>query len=123
MGRATILVVTTADPAPIAEATRFYRELPEAGGTPAAVIFNRTLPGEWIGFEPPDGLERELAENMVRWGAESLRQGDARAEFAAVNRSHVATIPWVPEPPNDLDGLGRLIESADALPDGLLGAS
>lgn len=120
MGRATILVVTTADPAPIAEATRFYRELPEVGGIPDAVIFNRTLPENWIGFEPPDDLERDLAENVLRWGAESLRQSDARAGFAAVNGAHVATIPWVPEPPNDLEGLGKLIESAHALPDGLL---
>jgi anion-transporting ArsA/GET3 family ATPase len=120
MGRATILVVTTADPAPITEAARFYRELPEVGGTPAAVIFNRTLPGEWIGFEPPGNVERELAENLARWGAESLRQSDARAEFAAVNRAEVATIPWMPEPPNDLDGLALLVERAGSLPSGLL---
>jgi hypothetical protein len=78
------------------------------------------LPEEWIGFDPPDNVPRELAENLQRWGSESLRQHDARTEFAAVNQAHVATIPWQPEPPNDLEGLARLISSATSLPDSVL---
>jgi arsenite-transporting ATPase len=120
MGRATILVVTTADPAPVTEAARFYRELPAIGGQPAAVIFNRSLPEEWIGFKPPENVARELVENLQRWGAESLRQSDARTEFAAVNHAHVSSIPWQPEPPNDLDGLAGLISSAASMPASVL---
>lgn len=107
--RSTTLVVTTADPSPILEASRFYRELPEIGSAPAAVIFNRTLPKDWIGYQPSEGVDPRLVENIARWGAESLRQSDARSEFAAVHKARVATIPWVPNPPTQLDGLAALV--------------
>ncbi|REK12840.1 MAG: ArsA family ATPase [Actinobacteria bacterium] len=115
LSRAKTLVVTTADPAPITEAARFYRDLPEVGSVPAAVIFNRSLPQEWIGFEPPDDTDTKLVENLARWASESLRQSDARAEFGAVHKAVVATIPWVAEPPTDLDGLAGLLAETEEL--------
>lgn len=119
--RAAILVVTTADPAPIAEATRFYRELPEVGSVPKAVLFNRTLPTTWNGYEPPADTPKELADNLARWGSESLRQSDARTGFGAVNKAGVATIPWVPDPPTDVAGLAGLVDLATDLPLDVLG--
>ncbi len=112
----SILVITTADPAPVVEAARFYRELPELARTPTAVIFNRSLPRSWIGATVPPKTAPTLRANLERWGSESLRQEDARAEFAAVNNAVVSTIPWTPEPPNDVDGLASLIESATDFP-------
>jgi MoCo/4Fe-4S cofactor protein with predicted Tat translocation signal len=123
VSRSAILVVTTADPAPVAEASRFYRELPEIARTPTAVVFNRTLPDTWIGAKAPPKTAPTLKANLERWGAESLRQSDARAEFGAVNKAAVSTIPWMPEPPTDVDGLAGLIASAQDFPEKRLGIS
>lgn len=120
INQAAILVVTTADPAPVSEASRFYRELPELARTPTAVIFNRSLPESWIGARAPAKTGPTLKENLIRWGAESQRQADARTEFGAVNAARVATIPWSPDPPNDVDGLAALISSARGFPDEIL---
>ncbi len=116
LARSGIVVVTTADPAPVAEAARFYRDLPDLVGVPLTVIFNRSLPESWVGIVAPDGTHPELAENMSRWGSESLRQSAARSEFGAVNGANVSTIPWMPDPPTDLAGLREMIESAQGLP-------
>ena len=108
---ATTLVVTTADPTPIAEAVRFFRELPEVASRPAAVIFNRTLPVEWIGARP-GRVAPELAENLRRWGEESHRQRDLRTEFASRYETELTEIPWRMETPTDLDSLHDLVLAA-----------
>ena len=38
--RSSTVVVTTSDPAPMGEAVRFFLELPDVAGRPAAVVFN-----------------------------------------------------------------------------------
>ena len=45
--RSSTVVVTTSDPAPMGEAVRFFLELPDVAGRPAAVVFNRALPVSW----------------------------------------------------------------------------
>lgn len=117
---ASILVVTTADPAPVTEAVRFYRELPRLATTPAAVIFNRTLPDSWIGVSVPEGTIPQLVHNTERWSAETLRQRDAREEFSARYGASIATIPWRPAPPTDLDGLAGLMADSRGFPEHLL---
>jgi anion-transporting ArsA/GET3 family ATPase len=112
--RSTTVVVTTADPSPIREAVRFFRELPEVAVRPAAVVFNRTLPEDWIDAQSGDA-EPELAENLHRWSAEARRQRDMRLEFASRYLTAVATIDWQPHPPTDLDTLERLVTEADGL--------
>ncbi len=119
--QASILVVTTADPAPIIEAARFYRELPELAKTPTAVVFNRSLPDDWVAAKAPARTGPTLKANLERWAAESLRQSDARTEFGAVNKAIVSTIGWTPEPPNDVDGLAMLLESSVNFPYSELG--
>lgn len=117
--QAEVLVVTTADPAPVREAGRFFEELPEIARTPVAVLFNRTLPLEWAlpADPPPDGRHAALlAANLDRWGAESRRQADARREFAAHHRTQLATLPWQPTAPTDVDGLAALIRAGEGLP-------
>ena len=114
--RAATLVVTTADPAPLAEAARFFEELPEVAAPPVAVIFNRTLPASWAQAEVPARTSAELADNLHRWGAESQRQRDARAGFAARFTAPLCTIPWLAESPTELAGLRSIIDLADGLP-------
>jgi len=114
--RAATLVVTTADPAPLLEAARFFEELPEVAAPPVAVIFNRTLPASWAQAEVPARTSAELADNLHRWGAESQRQRDARAGFAARFAAPLCTIPWLAESPTELAGLRSIIDLADGLP-------
>jgi len=113
---AATLVVTTADPAPVAEAVRFYRQLPDLASTPAAVVFNRALPLEWATASPDPSLPAELARITEQWSAETLRQADARDEFSARYGARVATVPWRPKPPTDLAGLADLMDSSDGIP-------
>jgi anion-transporting ArsA/GET3 family ATPase len=111
-----ILVVTTASPAPVAEAIRFYRELPKLAATPAAVVFNRSLPDEWASATAPQGASAELAQLVDMWRLETMRQSDARAGFSSRYGARVATIPLSARPPTDLDGLDTLIDRADGVP-------
>jgi anion-transporting ArsA/GET3 family ATPase len=116
LSSASIFVVTTSDPAPIREAIKFYRDLPGLAASPAAVIFNRILPEEWADATAPPGTSPALEQNLARWSAETVRQRDSREEFSARYGAHIATIPWSPHPPTDLDGLAGLAEAASLLP-------
>jgi arsenite-transporting ATPase len=113
---ALILVVTTADPAPVGEAVRFYRQLPELASVPAAVVFNRALPREWAGIAPDPGLPADVARLVEQWSAETVRQADAREEFSTRYGATVATIPWRSNPPTDLSGLASLLDDSEGIP-------
>ncbi|HUF15273.1 MAG TPA: ArsA-related P-loop ATPase [Acidimicrobiia bacterium] len=113
---AVILVITTADPAPVGEAVRFYRQLPELASTPAAVIFNRALPADWAGVAPDPELSAELGRLVEQWSAETVRQADAREEFSARYGAVVAAVPWQSHPPTDLSGLAALIDDSTGIP-------
>jgi anion-transporting ArsA/GET3 family ATPase len=114
--RSSILVVTTADPVPTREAVRFFLELSDVASPPAGVVFNRCLPVAWVGAVPSARANPELAENLVRWAAESRRQQEVRQEFASRYRTALATIPWRSQPPTELDALAGLIEASEGLP-------
>ena len=114
MREAAILVITTASPAPMREAMRFYRELPILASTPRAVIFNRSLPDAWV--DPPTDLPAGIREIVDLWSAETIRQRDFREEFSARYGASVGTIPWSPHPPTDLDGLADLAASGSGIP-------
>jgi anion-transporting ArsA/GET3 family ATPase len=115
--RASTLVVTTSDPSPLAEAARFFGELPQVASPPVAVIFNRSLPLSWVKAEIPSKTSVDLADNLSMWGAESLRQRDARTAFAARFDAPLCTIPWLPTTPNDLEGLRAVADQAQGLPE------
>jgi anion-transporting ArsA/GET3 family ATPase len=119
----SILVVTTSDAAPVREAIRFYRELPGLASSPEAVVFNRILPEPWADAVAPPGTSPALEQNLARWSAETVRQRDAREEFSSRYGAHIATIPWSPVPPTDLDGLAAMLKGARALPWAALGIS
>lgn len=116
LASAAILVVTTSDPAPVREAIRFYRELPGLATNPVAVIFNRILPESWAEATAPPGTSLALEQNFARWSAETVRQRDTREEFSSRYGARIATIPWLPAAPTDLDGLARLLEESRELP-------
>jgi anion-transporting ArsA/GET3 family ATPase len=122
MRDSAIVVVTTANPAPMNEAIRFYRELPKVASTPEAVIFNRTLPDRWA-TTPPRALDSEVKHIVELWGAETIRQRDFRDEFSARYGAKIATIPWSASPPTHLDGLSELASSARGMPWERLGIS
>lgn len=113
--RADTVVVTTADPTPVREAVRFFDELPDVTGPPAAVVFNRALPDEWIEHAGDDD------HLLALWGSEAHRQADVRAEIAGRYGITAATVPWVVESPTSVDRLADLIGRAEGLDLGRLG--
>lgn len=115
--QAATVVVTTADPAPLAEATRFFNELPEVAAPPAAVIFNRSLPEAWASTAPPPQTNLALAENLSRWASEAQRQHDAQLEFAARYKAPLVRVPWIAQAPNDLPSLAGMIAAAQGMPE------
>ena len=119
--KAKTVVVTTADPAPLTEATRFFLELPEVAAPPVAVIFNRSLPDRWTAIPPSatanaGATNVALADNLTRWASESQRQHDARVEFAARYKAPLVTVPWLADAPNDLASLLALLQQTEGLP-------
>jgi anion-transporting ArsA/GET3 family ATPase len=112
---ATTLVVTTADPAPMREAERFFRALPDVARRPELVVFNRALPDSWRRTGPTADVPPELADNLKRWGAEAERQAHARGEIAARYEATLASIPWQASSPTNLEALGALLEDATGL--------
>lgn len=103
------VVVTTADPAPVRETVRFFRELPGAG--PATLVCNRTLPLAWAG--PIDhGGPPAAAANLQRWALEARLQADVRAELAARFGVEPVCLPWMPDPPTSCAELAALIGAA-----------
>ncbi len=113
---ATTLVVTTADPTPLREAARFFREVSDVAGRPAAVVFNRALPLGWA--DPPaapSGVGAEVAANLARWGAEAQRQRDAQEEFAAMFSTAPVALPLLAEPPTDVEALAAMIGAVPGL--------
>ena len=115
LSAAEIVVITTADPAPMAEAVRFFRELPELASEPGGVVFNRSLPSSWAEANPDHAPTPELAGLVRDWRAEALRQADARAEFAARYGAPVSTVSLRPEPIKTVDQLGALLEGVPGI--------
>lgn len=121
MREAAVLVVTTADPAPMHEAIRFYRELPKVASVPDAVIFNRTLPDAWS--QPPSDIDPQLRPIVDLWSAETARQKDFRESFSSRYGARIATVPWSAKPPTNLDGLADLVTRGTGMPWRSLGIS
>lgn len=121
MRDSSILVITTADPAPVREAVRFYRELPKLASTPVAVLFNRALPDHWTNIDGTEGLSPEIRQITESWAAETLRQRDTREGFSARYGATVGKVPWSMIPPTDVESLGGLVDSAFGIPWNALG--
>jgi anion-transporting ArsA/GET3 family ATPase len=115
--KSTTIVVTTSDPAPVTEAARFFKELPQVARPPAAVVFNRTLPTAWERAEIPADTTRPLARNLALWAREARRQETVRDEFAARYRTKIVSIGWQPTAPTNLESLAALIDETGLLTD------
>lgn len=109
---AATIVVTTADPVPTAEALRFFRELPRSFDPPAAVVFNRALPQEWVGVDAGASLPTPIASNLQRWGQEARRQAEVQAEITGRAGVPPICVPWMSPPPSSIEALSSLIEAA-----------
>lgn len=114
---ARTIIATTADPTPIHETRRFFRELGGIEIHPTDIVFNRTLPSEWIAAadapirDVPDADLRATAKaNLRAWAGEARRQADAIAELGARYKIDVAHVPWVTPAPATLDDLEALVE-------------
>lgn len=112
LSTAQTVLVTTADPTPMREAIRFFRELPGGAQPPTTVIFNRTLPDEWADASIGD-TGNELEANLARWSSEARRQRRLRVEFGDRYSTHVTTISWQPTAPTNVDALENLLTSAE----------
>lgn len=111
---ASTLVVTTPDPGPVAEADRFFRELGDVTGPPAALVINKMLPAEWATAGEPQGASPAVAANFSRWADEARRQQDALLELQSRYLEPVV-LPWTAQPPVDVAGIERLVAPADQL--------
>ena len=111
--KAVTVVVTTADPTPVRETMRFFRELPDTVDRPRAIVFNRALPAHWAEV---GGTGTGLAAtNFARWAAEARRQEDVCDEVAARHGVPPALIPWMIEAPTTVEDLAGLILEARGL--------
>jgi len=118
--QAATVVVTTADPAPVAEVVRFFEELTEIDVRPAAIMLNRALPPAWadaalqpIQNVPDPAVRAELTKNLVNWGGEARRQTAAMVGLADRYEVPLIAVPWMPEPPTDPESLSALLEGVD----------
>jgi anion-transporting ArsA/GET3 family ATPase len=115
--QATTLIATTADPTPIHETKRFFKELGGISITPAGIIFNRTLPLDWVGaarkpirgVTDPD-LRTRARTNLRMWATEAQRQGDASAELSSRYGAVMYRIGLVSPSPTTIDELFAMIE-------------
>jgi anion-transporting ArsA/GET3 family ATPase len=133
--RTTFCVVTTLEPAPAREACFFVDALDERGLALGAVIVNKALPG-WLADAEPAAAARvlqdraeelgaelaaavddsatrtarvlhEVAESFANYAVVAKREAEQRAELAH-SAEVLVTVPLLPDPVTDLDGLLRL---------------
>ncbi len=114
MRAARTVLATTADPTPLHEVERFFDELAGMDVVPSDVLFNQTLPEEWIRTvarqtKPQEGVTGAAAQNLERWASEARRQRDASDELGARYGVAVHEIPWTVPPPDSLDELAALV--------------
>lgn len=119
---ADTVIVTTADPTPLHETHRFFRELSDMAVDPAAIVFNRALPEAWTGDAelPVRGVDdaelRAAAKaNLRAWGAEARRQADAMVELSSRYRTPLTTVPWTSPPPSTVEDLCALVDESGVL--------
>ena len=110
--RSSTVVVTTSDPGPMREAVRFFLELPDVAGRPAAVVFNRALP-VGLGRCTPGARRPDCAGREPRaLGRRGSASGRCPPRVRLALPGPLATVPWEPTAPTDLDSLEALIDSS-----------
>ena len=119
---ADTIIATTADPTPLHETHRFFRELTGIAIDPVAIVFNRALPSSWgdDAERPLRGVDdpelRALAKaNLRAWASEARRQGDAMVELSSRYGTPLVTVPWTAPPPVTVDDLCALVDDSGLL--------
>ncbi len=110
-GQSRNIIVTTADPTPLAEALDFVGLLPDVTTPPEALLFNRAVPPAWESVEAPPG-DDPAAANLRLWVAEARRQRRLRDDLAISLDIPIHTVVWAPETPATLDALCDLVPPA-----------
>jgi anion-transporting ArsA/GET3 family ATPase len=118
--QATTLIATTADPTPIHETKRFFRELGGISIQPTGIIFNRALPLSWIeaapkpirGVDDPD-LRARARINLAMWATEAQRQADASAELSSRYGTVMHQIGLMSPAPSTIEDLRSMIEETN----------
>ncbi len=103
---ASMVLVTTTDAAPLAEAAKFVDQSPGNTRTPI-VTFNRSLPESWVAPRETV-IDPKLAFNLKRWGAEAEYQRDIRREWRATHSGPIVNLAWRASTPNELPALESL---------------
>jgi anion-transporting ArsA/GET3 family ATPase len=119
---ATTVIATTADPTPLHETHRFFRELGDIRIDPAIILFNRALPSVWTsdaqrplrGIDDPD-LRVAVRTNLRAWASEARRQSDAVDELGALYDVPVSTIAWRSPPPTTVEDLAAMITESGVM--------
>jgi anion-transporting ArsA/GET3 family ATPase len=120
---AKTIIATTADPTPVAETRRFFRELGGVRIAPTGIIFNRMLPAPWIEeahLELPSRFDHggptgAAEANLRAWAAEARRQADAAAEMAARYKVPIFPVGWRSPPPEDIPSLVEMIDASGVM--------
>jgi anion-transporting ArsA/GET3 family ATPase len=108
---ADVVVVTTPDPGPIAEARRVTTERLVPRGVPPEIVFNRMLPAGWAGTFPTPAAE-PIAQNLARWGLEASHHQAVLNAFAAHTGLNPRSVPWLAAAPDSPAALADLIAAA-----------
>ena len=119
------MVVTTLEDVPFEEARFFVEKLREAGMHLAGAIVNKRLPEYLLDtratnlarrlVERSKPVERALAENFLAYRTLGQRDHDLMARIEELGVPLLGSVPRMPEPVGDLDGL---LEVAELLAEG-----
>jgi anion-transporting ArsA/GET3 family ATPase len=115
---AAFVIVTTAEPGPVAASLAFDRELARAGYRVSGYLANRIYAFPPLaadaGAGAPAALRRKLRANYADFAALGDRDRAALAHLAAVASAPVlATVPVQEQAPVSLDALGRIASLLD----------
>jgi anion-transporting ArsA/GET3 family ATPase len=108
----TLVIVTTFDPAALADARAFASTLPGAAPSPELLVLNRVLPKSWVDAGEQSKGSGPLEANLRRWGLEAARQVSLAVELERELDTRTTQVGLRPRSPSDLETL------ADLLPDG-----
>ncbi len=105
----TLVIVSTFDPAPLAEAQAFATDLPGVAPEPELLVLNRVVPSDWAEAAEQVVGDGPLEKNLRLWGREAARQAALAESLGASLGIRVAEVPLQSESPTDLDTISQLL--------------
>ena len=89
----TLVIVSTFDPAPLAEARAFATDLPGVAPVPELLVLNRVVPSGWADDAGQVVGDGPLEKNLRLWGREAARQAAIAESLEASLGIRVAEVP------------------------------